>query len=135
MQHAQAVQDGRERASGLSQAVFSEVGADAAALLAFCASAGAPGYAKLAPRVFAAAAAGDARAMALLQAAADQLLRLVDALQAGHPPLPLVASGSIGQRLAPLWPPAWRERLREPAGDSADGALRLVRAVLDAQAA
>ena len=133
VQHAQAVLDGREQPSGLSQAVFGEVGTDAPALLAFCATAGAPGYARLAPLVFAAAEGGDLMAKALLHAAADELLCLVDALQAGHPPLPVVASGSIGQRLAPLWPQALRERLREPAGDSADGALRLVRAVLDKQ--
>jgi len=130
VQHAQAVRDGRDTASVLSQAVFDALGADAPALLAWCARAGAPEFAALAPRVFAAAEQGDATAQALLQAAADALARLVSALQAGQPPLPVVASGSIGVRLAPLWPPALRERLVAPVGDSAEGALRLVRAAL-----
>ena len=135
MAHAQAVLDGRDAASGLSQSLFDEAGSDSPALLAFCATAGAPAYARLAPRVFAAAEAGCSTAKALLQAAADELLRLVSTLQAGHPPLPVVASGNIGRRLAALWPEAVRERLREPAGDSADGALRLVRAALTGDAA
>jgi glucosamine kinase len=39
----------------------------------------------------------------------------------------VVASGSVGQRLAPLWPAALQARLVPPAGDSMDGALRLLR--------
>lgn len=134
MRHAQAVLDGRELASGLSAAVFSEVGVDAPDLLAWCAGAGARRYAELAPLVFSAADAGCRTAQALLQAAADELARLVHALQPAAPAAgaawPVVASGSVGVRLAPLWPPALRARLVAPAGDSMDGALQLVRAAL-----
>jgi glucosamine kinase len=135
MQHAQAVLDGREAPTLLSQTVFDQVGSTASALLAWCAEAGAPHYAHLAPLVFAEAERGDTTAQALLQAAADELQRLVQALQAGQPPLPVVASGSVGMRLATLWPPALRERVVPPEGDSADGALLLVRAALDGGAA
>jgi glucosamine kinase len=134
MQHAMAVLDGREAPTQLSKTVFEQVGSTAAALLAWCAQAGAPQYAHLAPLVFAEAERGDAAAQALLQDGARELQRLVDALQSDEAPLPVVASGSVGQRLATLWPPALRERVVPPEGDSADGALRLVRTALAAAA-
>jgi hypothetical protein len=49
-------------------------------------------------------------------------------------PLPVVVRGSVGERLAPLWPAALRERCVAPAGDSADGALRLLRQAMAAVA-
>ena len=150
MRHAHAVLDGRELPSALSAAVFNEAGADAPALLNWCAgvgagtgasasasasaSADARRYAALAPLVFNAADAGSANARAMLQAAAAELARLVHALQsegAASQPWPIVASGSVGVRLAPLWPQALRARLVSPAGDSMDGALQLVRALLN----
>jgi glucosamine kinase len=190
LQHAQAALDGRAAAGALAQAVYAQCGADAPALLAWCAAstaaaALAPAYAALAPAVFAAAGQGDAVAQALLQAGADELMRLVDALQpltmltttmhapaststsvlvpvpvpvpapvpvpvpvpapapapAPNPtplplplPLPVVVRGSVGERLAPLWPAALRERCVAPAGDSADGALRLLRQAMAAVA-
>lgn len=134
MRHAHAVLDGRDVASALSAAVFEEAGADAAALLAWCAGAGARRYAELAPRVFSAADAGCATAQALLQAAADELARLVHALQPAAKTAgaawPVVASGSVGVRLAALWPAALCARRVQPAGDSMDGALQLLRAAL-----
>ncbi|MBA4177501.1 MAG: ATPase [Leptothrix sp. (in: Bacteria)] len=135
MQHAMAVLDTREAPTALSQALFDQVGSTGSALLAWCAQAGAPQYAHLAPLVFAEAERGDATAMALLQAAADELRRLVDALQQGQPALPVVASGSVGVRLAALWPASLRERVVPAEGDSAEGALHLVRAALAAAVA
>lgn len=143
MRHAHAVQDGRDPHSALSAAVFHAAGADAPALLAWCAAAGARRYAELAPLVFSTAEAGCSTAQALLQAAADELARLVAALQpeapagtsaslgsAAGPGWPVVASGSVGVRLAALWPEALRARLVQARGDSMDGALQLVRAAL-----
>ena len=134
MRHAQAALDGREPASGLAAAVFQHAGADAPSLLSWCADAGARRYAELAPAVFSAAAGGCATAQGLLQAAADELARLVHALQPGAASAgttwPVVASGSVGVRLVPLWPAALRARIVQPAGDSMDGALQLVRAAL-----
>jgi glucosamine kinase len=140
MRHAQAVLDGRvepgRRDAALAQTLFDTIGATASALLDWCATAlAAPGgaashYARLAPWVFAAAEQGDPAAQALLQSAADALAGLADALQAAdaaQAPLPVVATGSVGSRLWRLWPAALRERVVPPVGDSADGALCLVR--------
>jgi glucosamine kinase len=132
MQHAQAVLDGREVAGRLAAAVMQRAGTDAPALLAWCLQAHPGRYAELAPLVFDAAAMGDAHAEAVLQAAADELARLAQALQTAPEPLPVVLCGSVGERLLPLWPAALREQVVPAAGDSADGALRLVRAALAA---
>ncbi len=138
MAHAHAVLDGRLPTSALAEAVFKGAGNTAPALLAWCAGAGARRYAELAPWVFASAEGGCPTAQALLQAAADDLAALAMALQppaalaAGAAPWPVVASGSIGTRLAQRWPPALQARLVPAAGDSMDGALHLVRAALQA---
>jgi glucosamine kinase len=56
---------------------------------------------------------------------------MVHALEApGTAPLPVVVRGSIGERLVPRWPAPLRARCVAPAGDSADGALALLRAAL-----
>jgi glucosamine kinase len=138
MAHAQAVLDGRQAAGALSAGVLAVAGPDAQALLAWCAQAGQRAWAGLAPVVFIAAEAGDAVAASLLQQAATELASLVDALQRrmeeeGVPEaagLPVVVRGSIGERLQRLWPSALRARLVPAVGDSADGALLLVRALL-----
>ncbi|MET0207713.1 MAG: BadF/BadG/BcrA/BcrD ATPase family protein, partial [Burkholderiaceae bacterium] len=136
MRHAQAVLDGRESAGAMATAVLAATGPDAQAVQAWCARAGQHAYAQLAPAVFAAAAQGDARAEALLQSAADALAALVPALQAESGALlPLVVRGSIGEALAPRWPAALRARLVSPQGDSADGALHLLRLARAGQAA
>ncbi len=126
MRHAQWALDGRAAASPLARAVFDQVGPDAPALLAWCAGAGQAAWATLAPLVFAAAEVGDEAAAALLQQAAHDLTRLVHALDAGGPPLPIVMRGSVGERLVARWPEALRARVIQPAGDSCDGALRLL---------
>lgn len=132
MQHAQAVLDGRSATGALAQRVLAATGPDAQAVQAWCAHAGQHAYAQLAPLVFAAAAeAGDAVAQALLKSAADELALLVPALQADATTLlPVVMRGSVGEGLVALWPQALRERLVAPRGDSADGALHLLRAAL-----
>lgn len=138
LQHAQAVLDGRSPAGELSTRVLSAVGIDTAAVLAWCAMAGQAAYATLAPRVFEADAAGDSHAQLLLHHAADELARLVAAIDQHSPAaaaLPIAVVGSIGERLVTRWPESLRRRVVEPAGDSADGAWRLLLAALDADAA
>ena len=134
MRRLHATLDGRAVAGALSQAVAAKAGSTAGELLAWCAEAKAPQYAELAPLVFALAEQGDALAKALLQAAANELAVLARTLdiaqKAGQAALPVVARGSVGERLAPLWPESLRQRLRPAAGDSADGALWLVRQAL-----
>lgn len=127
MRQAQHVIDGRAAASPLADAVFALAGHDAPALLAWCAGAGQAKWATLAPLVFAAAEAGDAAAGALLDQAARDLARLVHALDAGATQdLPIVMRGSVGERLVARWPAALQARVGPPAGDSCDGALRLL---------
>jgi glucosamine kinase len=134
MRHAHQVLDGRAAASPLSAAVMARCGTDAAALLGWCAGAGQQAWAQLAPLLFDAAEAGDTVAAALLDAAASELARLAHALQPdGAAPLPVVVSGSIGERLAPRWTAALRARCAAPVGDSADGAMQLLRAALAGQ--
>jgi glucosamine kinase len=127
--------DGRAPLSPLSAAAAGAIGPDAAAVQAWSAHAGQHACAQLAPLVFAAADQGDAQAAALLQTAAAELAGLAKALSAepaGAHDLPIVLNGSIGQRLASRWPAALQARLVRPAGDSADGALLLLRLALEA---
>ncbi|MEO5735598.1 MAG: BadF/BadG/BcrA/BcrD ATPase family protein [Rubrivivax sp.] len=134
MQQAQAVADGRDPPGALAAAVAQAVGgADAATLLQWCADARQAAYGTLAPCVFGAAAAGDAAAIALLDVAVAELMRLLQVVDRAAAPalLQVVVVGSIGERLAPRWPPALRDRMVAPAGDSADGALWLLHAAME----
>lgn len=136
MQAALAALDRRAPTGPLADALRRHCGGDDEAVQAWCLRANQHAYAQLAPFVFAASEAGDAQAEALLQAAANELARLVGALQreAGAP-LAVVVAGSIGRRLWSRWPAALRSRVVEPAGDACDGALALLRAALRRQGA
>lgn len=130
VRHAQAVLDGRRPADALSCAVLAQTGSTTAALQAWCAMAGQHAFASLAPQVFEAAAQGDSVATTLLQAAADELALLARALQPAGAGRPIVLTGSIGSRLRSRWPVDLQAGCVEPRGDSADGALHLIRAAL-----
>jgi len=128
--------DGRAPSGPLVAAVAGALGPAAVGVQTWSAQAGQNACAQLAPLVFDAAGQGDAQAEALLQTAATELARLADALStdsdaASALALPIVLNGSIGTRLAARWPLALRTRLVSPQGDSADGALLLLRGVLD----
>ncbi len=125
--------DGRGPGGPLSLAVAAAIGPDAAAVQAWSGLAGQNACAQLAPLVFAASEQGDPQALSLLQTAASELARLAEALSAAGAAasdLPIVLNGSIGVRLAARWPPALRARLVATAGDSAEGALRLLHETL-----
>lgn len=128
--HWQAVLDGRAIGGSLASQVGSIVGLSRAAVGAWCAGAGQQAYALLAPMVFEQAQAGDSHALHLLQRCAAQLAELERALQPQGPELPVVVSGSIGQRLQPLWPADLRQRCIQPQGDGAHGAFLMLRAAL-----
>lgn len=134
MQVAQGALDGRAAAGPLARGVWRIAGSDADALLRWCESAGQHAYAQLAPAVFDAARDGDTDALALLDAAATELARHVDALSAEEPDLSIVMAGSIGERLRERLPAALRARCVVPQGDSADGALALLRDALNREA-
>ena len=116
--------DGRAHVGPLVGAVLAVAGTSREALLGWCDRPGQNAYAALAPLVFDAAAI-DPFAAALLDRAARSLEEIAAALDPERV-LPLAIFGSIGQRLLPRFEPPIQARCVEPAGDSADGALRLV---------
>jgi glucosamine kinase len=123
--------DGRARLGPLVGAVLALAGTSREALLAWCDRPGQNAYAELAPLVFDAAAI-DPFAAALLDRAARSLEDIAAALDP-EGVLPLAVFGSIGQRLLPRFEASIQARCVEPSGDSADGALRLVRQALSAR--
>lgn len=129
MRHAQQALDGRAPAGALARAVWAVAGATREALLAWCAAAGQQGYASLAPLVFE-QAGDDAVAAGFVAEAVAELEKLAHALDP-EASLPLALAGSIAQRLAPRFSAALRARLVAPQGDSADGALHLIRTALE----
>lgn len=125
MRHAQQALDGRASVGTLAQAVWATAGAERPAILAWCAAAGQHGFAGLAPLVFD-SAPSDAVAADLIARAIAELERLAFALDPDAD-LPLALSGSIALRLAPKFSPALQARLVPAQGDSADGALLMLR--------
>lgn len=139
MQLAQAAMDGRSPPGPLARAVWAQCGQTPQALLDWSLNHGQHAYAQLAPLVFD-LAEQDTRADALLQAAADELALLAQALQPPGQPdgptsgLPLVVAGSVGERLAARLPASLQACRVAPAGDALDGALQRVRHTLAGQA-
>ena len=125
MRQTQQVVDGRAPSAALTQAIQKVAGNTRDALLAWCERAGQHAYATLAPLVFD-VEKSDHYAAELLSAAARALDELAVTLDPAGT-LPLVVSGSVGQRLRPRLASAVRARLVEPAGDAVDGALSLIR--------
>ena len=124
MAHTQHAMDGRDTVGPLAHAVAQRCGRSRSSLLDWCASAGQADFAALAPLVLSLEGA-DPQADALVAWA----LRCVqDVVQALDPDaaLPLVLSGSLGQRLAPRLRTDMRQRLVPPQGDACDGALQLL---------
>lgn len=130
LRHAQRVVDGREVGATLAQAVV-EAAEPQGGLQHFAIGAGQAAYAALAPRVFEAAAAGDAYAESLLARAAVELEALIAAVDADAA-LPVALGGSIAARLAPRLAPRVQARLHTPRADAATGALWLARRALGA---
>jgi glucosamine kinase len=130
MREAQLASDGRVPAGSLVHAIWSVAGESREALLAWGERAGQHAYAALAPLVFDTEAT-DTKAAQLLDDAARALDGIAHALDPDGR-LPLVVSGSIGARLQGRLAPSIRALLVEPAGDSVDGAIRLIRTQLEA---
>jgi glucosamine kinase len=124
--------DGRGPVGPLVGMVLAVAGMTRDALLGWCDRPGQNAYAELAPLVFDAAPA-DSFAADLLDRAARALEEIAAALDP-EGTLPLAVCGSIGQKLLPRLGTPIRARCLEPAGDAAQGALRLVRQALSASA-
>ncbi|MDM4766831.1 BadF/BadG/BcrA/BcrD ATPase family protein [Pelomonas sp. SE-A7] len=128
MRHAMQALDGRAQAGTLARGIWRVAGQDRESLIAWCAAAGQHGYATLAPLVFE-HAAGDAVAEGFVGEAVIELEKLAAALDpAGD--LPMALCGSIAVRLGPLFSTTLRQRCVPPQGDSAAGALLLIRRAL-----
>jgi glucosamine kinase len=128
VRHAQEVLDGRAQGGALAQAVLARVGASRSALLAWNAGAGQSGYAGLAPLVFDCEAVDPVAARFVAEAVAE-LEKLALALDP-EGALPLALCGSVALRLAPRFDAVLRARCVAAQGDSADGALLLLRSEL-----
>lgn len=128
MRHAQQALDGRVPAGALARAVWAVAGSGRETILAWCAAAGQAGYASLARLVFDAAGT-DAIAAGFVAEAARELETLARALDPEET-LPLALAGSIAQRLEPHFAGTIRARCVPLAGDSAFGALHLIRGEL-----
>ena len=124
MQQTHRTLDGRASAGPLVGAVLAAAGTTREALLAWCDRPGQNAYAELAPLVFD-AAADDPFASQLLARAVRSLEDIVAALDPERD-LPLAVCGTIGRRLLSRFDPSVRARCVAPAGDAADGALRLI---------
>ncbi|WP_367846836.1 BadF/BadG/BcrA/BcrD ATPase family protein [Rhodoferax sp. WC2427] len=121
---AQQASDGRRAPSPLTTAVLQAIGSQAVSLLAWCCTANQAAFASLAPLVFD-CEAHDPAAAQLLAQAQQSIEKLVTAVDP-HGQLPLVAWGSVGQRLAPRFAPAVQARLVPPRTDALQGALQLL---------
>ena len=122
--HLQHAMDGREPAGPLAKAVGVRCGQDRASVLDWCARAGQAEFSALAPLVFA-MEESDPRARALIYTAVRSVEEVVKALDPQEQ-LPLVLSGSIGQRLSQRVNDSMMQRLVEPQSDACEGALRLL---------
>ena len=131
IRHAHQAQDGRAPVGALARSVFAVAGSEREAILAWCAQAGQHAYASLARLVFDHAEGDnvDPVAIGFVQEAVVELERLALALDPAAE-LPLALCGSIALRLAPKFSGTIAGRCVLPQGDSADGALHLVRSVL-----
>jgi glucosamine kinase len=128
VRHAHRAQDGRVPPSPLAESVWALAGRNRETLLAWAETAGQADYAGMAPLVFD-HEADDPVAAALLADAVRALEQTAHALDPSGS-LPLVVTGSLGQRLKPRFSPPLQARLTSPLGDSADGAIYLVRQAL-----
>jgi glucosamine kinase len=97
-------------------------------VVAFGQAASPADFARLAPRILEAAAAGDPAAAALLVAAEAEVIRAIDRLMADGP-VPVCFLGGLGRVFAARLSGRYAGLLREPVGTGLDGALLLARSL------
>lgn len=123
--------DGRGASSALSRAVYAHFDQNLSALVAWANQAASNQWATLAPLVVQAANAGDEAGIQCMQAAAQHLSKVSDALlkqqHPGSAPLPCALIGSIATHLAPWLSVSTKARLVESKAPPEAGAILLVR--------
>lgn len=123
--------DGLAPQSDLSRACFAEFGDDPVRIMAFAAGATPGDYGRWAPRVVAAAKAGDALAAALMREGADYLIAGLAALGCSEDE-PLCLTGGVGPCYAPYLAKAGLGNIIAPRGSALDGALLLAQRMTEA---
>lgn len=123
--HIEQVLDGRRPASTFSAALIEACGGGRDGLFAWLAAANQTAYARLAPIVIAHGATDDV-AHAMLRDAGREVERIAHALDPAAA-LPLALCGGLGDALRPYLSPAFATRAAPPLGDSAYGALCMIR--------
>ena len=131
VRQGQAALDGRAQPGPLARRVWMHCGDERDALQSWCAEAGQYEYAQLARAVFD-TEQQDPVSAALLQGAVAALEDLALAIDP-RGRLPLAASGSIAERLAPRMRPALRSRLVPAQDNAVAGALTLIRQAVRAE--
>ncbi|MDB5861389.1 MAG: gspK [Ramlibacter sp.] len=131
VRQGQAALDGRANASPLARRVWMHCGDERESLQSWCTGAGQYEYAQLARAVFD-TEEQDPAAAALLQGAVAALEDLALAIDP-RGRLPLAASGSIAELLAPRMRPALRGRLVPAQDNAVAGALTLIRRAVRAE--
>jgi len=123
---AVAAHDSIREASALSDDIMTELGGEPEAVYLWSETALPRDWAALVPRIFAAAAADDPIAVALVQATATEIGEIVAALiRLGAPAVVLV--GGLTDAITPWLTADCRANLVPAAGDGTDGALLLAR--------
>ncbi|SFU68729.1 BadF/BadG/BcrA/BcrD ATPase family protein [Pseudoduganella namucuonensis] len=123
--HIQQVIDGRAEGGALSGAVIAACGGERNAIQVWLANATQTNYAQLA-RIVLQHADGDHTARAILVEAGKQVALIAQALD-GTGTLPIALCGGLGEPLRAYLPVDLLQRIVPPQGDSAAGALRLIR--------
>jgi glucosamine kinase len=126
--HLEQVVDGRVPASEFSAALWQACGGTRESLFNWVIGANQTRFAQIAPLVLAHAET-DVVAQRLMTEAALQVARMANALDPQHE-LPLSLCGGLSHALLPWLPADLRQRVTPPQGDSAWGALHMVRDAL-----
>lgn len=123
MNHAQQAVDGRVETTAFAQAIIDNCGGTRDAMQVWLADATQTRFAQLAPLVLQHATSNPA-AQAIAHAAGAQVALIAAAFDAS---LPVALCGGLAQPLMPYLPDSLLRRVVPAQGDSASGALRLVR--------
>ncbi|WP_269531188.1 BadF/BadG/BcrA/BcrD ATPase family protein [Chitinimonas sp. BJYL2] len=124
-QLAQKALDGRVQRGALASAVIERFGGNIDAAYGWLGQANQTTYAQLTPLVIQ-HGGSDADADAILTQAGQEIASVAHALDP-HGALPLALCGGLAEALQAWLPEALRLRARQPQGDSATGALHLIR--------
>lgn len=130
LEHCLLVRDGLATASDLTRALMAEFDDDPIAVVRFASTARPADFAAHAPRIAAAAEAGDELGVTLMERGAAYLTRCLDAAGFGENDV-LCLTGGLGPAYAPYLTEAHRARVAEPEGSALDGGIRLAQRQYD----